>query len=321
MMSEPAIQVDDLCKSYGPVLAVDHVRFQVAPGELVGFLGPNGAGKSTTMRILTTFLPASSGVARILGYDVMVDSMEVRQRIGYLPESVPIYPEMRVEEYLIYRAKLKGVERDVRQRRIGYCLERCRIREVRRRLIGTLSKGYRQRVGLADTLLADPPVLILDEPTSGLDPLQIRETLNTIKELAGTHTVMLSTHILPEVEAICDRVIIINQGAIRWDGKLSELARQEPVLTLEVRGPAEEVRALLQSEKGVRRVNARPVESGVTAFEVELDGKAELRETLPTKVIQKGWALRRLDLRRQKLEDLYMRVVLRAAGAPAVANA
>jgi ABC-2 type transport system ATP-binding protein len=320
MMSEPAIQVDDLCKSYGPVLAVDHVRFQVAPGELVGFLGPNGAGKSTTMRILTTFLPASSGVARILGYDVMADSMEVRQRIGYLPESVPIYPEMRVEEYLTYRAKLKGVERDVRQRRIGYCLERCRIREVRRRLIGTLSKGYRQRVGLADTMLADPPVLILDEPTSGLDPLQIRETLNTIKELAGTHTVLLSTHILPEVEAICDRVIIINQGAIRWDGKLSELARQDPVLTLEVRGPADEVRALLQAEKGVRRVNARPVESGVTAFEVELDGKAELRETLPAKVIQKGWALRRLDLRRQKLEDLYMRVVLRAAGAPAIAN-
>jgi gliding motility-associated transport system ATP-binding protein len=321
MMSEPAIQVDDLCKSYGPVLAVDHVQFQVAPGELVGFLGPNGAGKSTTMRILTTFLPASSGVARILGYDVMADSMDVRQRIGYLPESVPIYPEMRVEEYLTYRAKLKGVERDVRQRRIGYCLERCRIREVRRRLIGTLSKGYRQRVGLADTMLADPPVLILDEPTSGLDPLQIRETLNTIKELAGTHTVLLSTHILPEVEAICDRVIIINQGAIRWDGKLSELARQEPVLTLEVRGPADEVRALLQAEKGVRRVNARPVESGVTAFEVELDGKAELRETLPAKVIQKGWALRRLDLRRQKLEDLYMRVVLRAAGAPAIANA
>jgi gliding motility-associated transport system ATP-binding protein len=320
MMSEPAIQVDDLCKSYGPVLAVDHVQFQVAPGELVGFLGPNGAGKSTTMRILTTFLPASSGVARILGYDVMADSMDVRQRIGYLPESVPIYPEMRVEEYLTYRAKLKGVERDVRQRRLGYCLERCRIREVRRRLIGTLSKGYRQRVGLADTMLADPPVLILDEPTSGLDPLQIRETLNTIKELAGTHTVLLSTHILPEVEAICDRVIIINQGAIRWDGKLSELARQEPVLTLEVRGPADEVRALLHAEKGVRRVNARPVESGVTAFEVELDGKAELRETLPAKVIQKGWALRRLDLRRQKLEDLYMRVVLRAAGAPAIAN-
>jgi gliding motility-associated transport system ATP-binding protein len=320
MMSEPAIQVDDLCKSYGPVLAVDHVRFQVAPGELVGFLGPNGAGKSTTMRILTTFLPASRGVARILGYDVMADSMEVRQRIGYLPESVPIYPEMRVEEYLTYRAKLKGVERDVRQRRIGYCLERCRIREVRRRLIGTLSKGYRQRVGLADTMLADPPVLILDEPTSGLDPLQIRETLNTIKELAGTHTVLLSTHILPEVEAICDRVIIINQGAIRWDGKLSELARQDPVLTLEVRGPADEVRALLQAEKGVRRVNARLVEAGVTAFEVELDGKAELRETLPAKIIQKGWALRRLDLRRQKLEDLYMRVVLRAAGAPAMAN-
>src|SRR5262245_34585333 len=164
-MTQPAIQVDDLCKSYGPVLAVDHVNFQVAPGEMVGFLGPNGAGKTTTMRILTTFLPASSGYARVLGYDVLDNSMEVRQRIGYLPESVPLYPEMRVEEYLTYRAKLKGVDRGDRQRRIGYCLDRCRIREVRRRLVGTLSKGYRQRVGLADAMIADPPVLILDEPT------------------------------------------------------------------------------------------------------------------------------------------------------------
>src|SRR5580698_5853567 len=200
-MSEPTIQVDNLSKHYGQVVAVDHIKFEVAPGELVGFLGPNGAGKSTTMRILTTFLPATSGIAKVCGFDVMTDSMEVRSKLGYLPESVPLYPEMRVEEYLVYRAKLKGVERKKRASRIEYCLEKCRIREVRRRLVGTLSKGYRQRVGLADAMINDPPVLILDEPTSGLDPVQIRETLSTIRELAGAHTVLLSTHILSEVEA------------------------------------------------------------------------------------------------------------------------
>ena len=320
MTSQLAIQAEDLCKSYGAVLAVDHIDFQVAPGEMVGFLGPNGAGKSTTMRILTTFLPASSGYARILGHDVMADSMEVRSRIGYLPESVPLYPEMRVEEYLAYRAKLKGVAREGRQRRLEYCLERCRIREVRRRLIGTLSKGYRQRVGLADAMIADPPVLILDEPTSGLDPLQIRETLNTIRDLAGSHTVLLSTHILPEVEATCDRVIIINQGRIRWDGKLSDLARQEPVLSVEVRGPTDEVRGLLQAEPGVKHVRrSEPVGDGVTAFELELDGHAEKPDALAAKIVGRGWGLRRLDLRRQKLEDLYMRVVLRASAPAATA--
>src|SRR5215218_6786890 len=189
-MSEHAIRVENLCKRYGPVLAVDHIDFAVAPGELVGFLGPNGAGKSTTMRILTTFQPATSGIATVCGFDVMNDSMKVRENVGYLPESVPLYPEMRVEEYLVYRAKLKGVPRNVRRGRVDYCLDKCRVKEVRRRLLGTLSKGYRQRVGLADALIADPKVLILDEPTSGLDPIQIRQTLNTIRALGGRHTVL-----------------------------------------------------------------------------------------------------------------------------------
>src|SRR5437016_5446581 len=208
------IQVDDLTKLFGPVLAVDHINFQVSRGEIVGFLGPNGAGKTTTMRILTSYLPATSGIAKVAGFDVMTESMDVRRNIGYLPESVPLYSEMRVEEYLTYRAKLKGVERKERQGRLESCLEGCRIREVRRRLIGTLSKGYRQRVGLADALIHDPPILILDEPTAGLDPLQIRETLATIRELSGQHTVLLSTHILSEVESVCRRVIIINKGHI-----------------------------------------------------------------------------------------------------------
>src|SRR5438105_6711874 len=196
------ISVQNLSKYFGPVMAIDRVSFEVEQGEIVGFLGPNGAGKTTTMRILTTYLPATSGVARVAGHDVMTESMEVRRNIGYLPESVPLYPEMRVEEYLDYRAKLKGVERKRRQERTEYCLDRCRIREVRRRLIGTLSKGYRQRVGLADTMLHDPVILILDEPTAGLDPLQIRETLALIRELGQTHTILLSTHILSEVAAV-----------------------------------------------------------------------------------------------------------------------
>src|SRR5438552_1633200 len=225
-MATPAINVQNLTKRYGPVLAVDDITFEVRTGELVGFLGPNGAGKSTTMRILTTFLPASSGYAWVAGFDVMYQSMEVRQRIGYLPESVPLYPEMRVNEYLSYRARLKGVERSGRTARIDYCMDKCRIKEVKTRLLGTLSKGYRQRVGLADTLLADPPVLILDEPTAGLDPSQIRASRDLIRELGREHTILLSTHILPEVEMICDRVIIIHRGRVVASSALKELARQ-----------------------------------------------------------------------------------------------
>jgi ABC-2 type transport system ATP-binding protein len=318
-MSELAIQVDKLSKHYGQVVAVDRISFEVKPGELVGFLGPNGAGKSTTMRVLTTFLPATSGIAYVRGFDVMADSMEVRKFLGYLPESVPLYPEMRVDEYLIYRAKLKGVERKIRAARIDWCLERCRIREVRRRLIGTLSKGYRQRVGLADALVNDPPVLVLDEPTTGLDPIQIRETLNTIRDLAGSHTVLLSTHILPEVEAICDRVIIINRGTLRWDGKLSALASQAPALLIEVRGPANEIKKWLESESGVARVRQLSQEKDTVSFELETVNHADLREILAKRIVEKGWALRRLDLRRQKLEDLYTSVVLRAeSAAPAM---
>src|SRR5262245_57321651 len=223
-MSQTAIEIEDVSKYFGPIRAVDEINFEVHTGEIVGFLGPNGAGKSTTIRILTSYLPASSGIARVAGYDVMYQSMDVRRRIGYLPENVPLYPEMRVEEYLNFRAKLKGMERKDRPRRIDYALDRCRIREVRRRLIGTLSKGYRQRVGLADAMVHDPPILILDEPTSGLDPVQIQETLATIRELRKDHTVLLSTHILSEVEKTCDRVIIINRGRIELYRKLADIS-------------------------------------------------------------------------------------------------
>src|SRR5882724_4506407 len=217
------IEVDRLSKYFGPVLAVDGVSFTVDRGEVVGFLGPNGAGKSTTMRILTGYLPASSGIAKVAGFDVVEQSLEVRRRIGYLPESVPLYGEMRVEEYILFRAKLKGVAWKDRIKRVDYCLDRCRLKEVRRRLIQTLSKGYRQRVGLADAMVSDPPILILDEPTTGLDPLQIRETLALIKELGEERTVLLSTHILSEVEAVCERVIIIAAGRIGLSESLAVL--------------------------------------------------------------------------------------------------
>jgi ABC-2 type transport system ATP-binding protein len=305
------IQVDDLTKYFGPILAVNQINFQVAQGEIVGFLGPNGAGKSTTMRILTTYLPATSGIARVAGFDVMTQSVDVRRNIGYLPESVPLYPEMRVEEYLQYRAKLKGVDRKNRAKRTDYCLDHCRIREVRRRLIGTLSKGYRQRVGLADALVHDPMILILDEPTTGLDPLQIRETLTLIKALGERHTILLSTHILSEVETVCQRVIIINRGRIGLDKRLRELATDAAAIVLEVRGPSDQVANVLKTTDGVRQVNMQPIQDGLTAFEIYTHHDQDLRETLAQRVLKNGWNLRRLDLRRRTLEDHFIEVVMR----------
>lgn len=314
------IQVDHLSKFYGPVKAVDDISFRVEKGEIVGFLGPNGAGKSTTLKILTSYLPATSGVARVAGFDIMTESMQVRQNIGYLPQSVPIYPEMRVDEYLSYRAKLKGVERSERMRRIESALERCRAREVRRRLIGTLSNGYRQRVGLADALVHDPPLLILDEPTAGLDPLQIRETLHTIRELAGQHTVMLSTHILSEVESVCKRVIIINRGRIGLDAPLEKLGDDASVVTLEARGPAEKIADVIRTIDGVERVAHSSVGDGVAAFEIRVRRDRDPREHIFRSFAQHdGWALRRLDLRRRKLEDHFIEVVLREEDSARVA--
>jgi ABC-2 type transport system ATP-binding protein len=313
-MVQPAIQVQDLVKHYGPVVAVDRINFEVGRGELVGFLGNNGAGKSTTMRVLTTFMPASSGFARVAGYDVMYQSDDVRRNLGYLPESVPLYPEMRVEEYLQYRAKIKNVERTGRPKRIDYCLERCRIKEVRRRLLGTLSKGYRKRVGLADTLLADPPVLILDEPLSGLDPVQQEETLKTVKELGGQHTVLFSSHHLPDVEKVCDRVIIIHRGRIKFDGKLSQIAASVPTVVVEAQGAADTVRRVVLDVSGVLEVKdlrADAPSEGWCAFEILAEPGKDVRGSVAGAIHKSGHALRKLELRREKLEDIYMRTALR----------
>jgi ABC-2 type transport system ATP-binding protein len=312
------IQVDNVTKYFGPVLAVDHVTFNIAKGEIVGFLGPNGAGKTTTIRILTSFLPATSGVATIAGHDVMTDSMAARRVIGYLPESVPLYPEMRVEEYLAYRAKLKGVPRRERSARIEYCLERCRVREVRRRLVGTLSKGYRQRVGLADALVHDPQILILDEPTVGLDPLQIRETLSLIRELGRTHTVLLSTHILSEVEAICRRVIIIHSGRIGFDRELSKLELDAATVIVEARGPADEMAKAVRKLPGVTDLTQTALNDGISRLEIRAQPGQDPRERVAQVIAEHRWALRRLDIRRRTLEDLFVDVVVQRS-AP-VAN-
>ncbi|MBL8798725.1 MAG: ATP-binding cassette domain-containing protein [Planctomycetia bacterium] len=309
------IQVDNLTKFFGPVMAVDHISFDVGQGEIVGFLGPNGAGKTTTMRILTSYLPATSGIVRVAGHDVMTQSLEVRQNIGYLPDTVPLYPEMRVEEYLTYRAKLKGVDRKERPKRLEYVLEHFRVREVRRRLIGTLSHGYRQRVGLADALIHDPPLLILDEPTGGLDPVQIRETLKTIRNLKGKHTILLSTHILSQVEDACDRVIIINRGKIGLDKKLDELAKERGTFLVEVRGPKDQVSHVLETTDGVENVKAEVVADGITSYEVHPKTDDDLREALFSRIAKNGWTIRRLEQVRRRLEFHFVNLVVHEQSA------
>jgi ABC-2 type transport system ATP-binding protein len=296
------IHVEHLTKYFGPVLAVNDVTFGVDKNEIVGLLGNNGAGKTTIMRILTTYLPATGGVARVAGYDVMNDSMQVRRQIGYLPESIPLYPEMRVTEYLDYRAKLKGVDRRQRPGRIAMCLERCRVGEVARRLLGTLSKGYRQRVGLADAMLSDPPLLILDEPTDGLDPGQKQETLAMLRELSRDHTIMLSSHLLTEVESIVQRVLILRRGHLALARRLAEL-ESEAIIVMEVRGPADQVTHVLRNTDGVAAVSAQGVGDGLTSYEVRTHQHRDLREALSQRLMQHGWPLRRLDLRRRSLQD------------------
>ncbi len=302
------IQVEHLTKKFGPVLAVDNVNFNIARGEIIGLLGLNGAGKTTTMRILTTYLPATSGTAKVAGFDVRTQSMQVRQNVGYLPENVPLYPEMRVDEYLTYRAKLKGVERKGRPGRVEYCLDRCRIRQVRRRLVGTLSKGYRQRVGLGDAMIHDPPILILDEPTVGLDPVQIRETLSLIKELGEKRTILLSTHILSEIEVVCQRVIIIHRGRVSSDRPLRELASLDEIL-VEVHGPTEQVKNVLQTTDGVEEVSPLEQVGGVASFEIRTKDGKDLREAIAQRISRNGWGIRQIDARRRTVEEHFLDLV------------
>jgi ABC-2 type transport system ATP-binding protein len=304
------IQVENLTKHYGPVTAIRDVSFSVDPGRIVGFLGPNGAGKSTTMKILSCFMPASSGRATVAGYDVFRQSLEVRRRIGYLPENAPLYADLPVAAYLDFVAEAKGLRRRERRARVADVMERCFITDVQRRLIGKLSKGYRQRVGLAQALLGDPEVLILDEPTIGLDPRQIIEIRALIKGLGGKHTVILSTHILPEVSMVCDSVIIVNRGRVVAQGTLDQLAQAFPTSRLEVhvQGPAEAARAALAAVPGVLRLEPRPASDGVAAFVLESARERDLRSEVVQLALGRGWKLLELH-QANTLEDVFVRVV------------
>jgi ABC-2 type transport system ATP-binding protein len=304
------IQVDRLSKRYGPVKAVDGVTFSVGRGEIVGLLGPNGAGKTTTMRMLTTFLHPTSGRATLAGHDVLDEPLEVRRSVGYLPENVPLYTEMRVREYLTYRARLKDVPRVRRRGAVNDVIARCQLGDVEDRNMGHLSKGYRQRVGLAEAMVHDPDILILDEPTAGLDPIQIREVRALIRELGDRHTILLSTHIMQEVEAVCSRVIIIARGKIAVDERLDRL-RTESTIVLEARGPADAIRRGLEGVSGVERVVPTLLDGQYASFEVLTKDGADLREELAHRVVQNGWPLRRLDMRRTTLEDRFIQAVTR----------
>jgi ABC-2 type transport system ATP-binding protein len=314
------ISVSQLTKEYGNTLAVDRISFDVPKGQVVGFLGPNGAGKSTTLRMLTCYLPPTSGGATINGFDIFHQSEQVRENLGYLPENVPLYTEMRVEEYLDFRGRLRKMPRGDRRQRIDYVLDRCWLQNVRRRVIGHLSKGYRQRVGLADSLLHNPAVLIMDEPTVGLDPTQIRETRKLIKDLGGDHTVMLSTHILPEVEAVCDRAIVIAGGRIVAQGTPDELRssrRMQARVLIECRGPAKDVENALSRVSGVQKVeilNGTSEKNYVTAAVRPSDGR-DVREEVARTIIQSGWPLREVRLEHATLEEFFIQVTANQAMA------
>ncbi len=302
------IQVERLSKRYGSIKAVDRLTFAVGRGEIVGLLGPNGAGKTTTMRMLTTFLPPTSGRAVLSGHDVLDESLEVRRKVGYLPENVPLYHEMRVREYLTFRAKLKDVPRSRRRAELARVIARCQLGEVEDRILGHLSKGYRQRVGLAEAMLRDPDILILDEPTAGLDPIQIREVRALIRDLGDRHTILLSTHVMTEVEAVCGRVIIIAQGRIALDDRLDRL-QAENAIVVEARGPAEAIRAVLEQVPGTEKVILTGRDGDHAAFKVQARDGADLREELATRLFQNGWPVRRLDLKRTTLEDRFIQAV------------
>jgi ABC-2 type transport system ATP-binding protein len=301
------IHVSKLTKYYGDYPAIRDVTFDVERGQIIGFLGPNGAGKTTTMRILAGFLNATSGQATIDGFDVFTESVEVRRRIGYLPENCPLYPEMRVSEYLLFRAGIKGLHGQ-RHERMDYVIDRCWLKDVRRQLIGTLSKGFRQRVGLADALLADPPVLILDEPTVGLDPAQIRETRKLIRELGQEHTILLSTHILPEVEMTCDGVIIIHKGQVAGHGLLSDLeqrAGEKSFITIETTEeidtePLKHVVDVLNFEREMIAGNSR--------VKITTENPWDLMPRLCALSVVHNWKVREIRPHRRTLEELFVRI-------------
>jgi ABC-2 type transport system ATP-binding protein len=317
------IEVENLSKRYGRKTAVDGISFTVRKGEILGFLGPNGAGKTTTMRVLTCYLPPSDGTARVAGFDVFEQPLEVKRRVGYIPETPPLYPDMDVLGFLDFVAKIRGVPPGQRRARTDEAIEKCRIGDVRKTLIGKLSKGYRQRVGLAQAILHNPEVLILDEPTAGLDPKQIIETRELIKGLGGDHTVVLSTHILPEVSMTCGRVVIINKGKVVAEGTPEELTqrlRGVSALRLEVRGEAAAVAERLRGVPGVAVVRVRE-ERELASFEVDALAGQDLRAELARAVVQGGFDLLGLQEVGMSLEQVFLHLTTSEPIEPAPAGA
>ncbi len=305
------IEVQELVKWYGPVLAVDHLTFEIPEGQIIGFLGPNGAGKSTTLRILTGYMPPTSGRATVAGLDVLLQSQDARSHIGYLPESNALYGEMRVEEYLHYRGKLQGMDRGRRVARINAVCDTCGLDHARRRLVGQLSKGNRQRVGLAQALLHEPPVLILDEPTSGLDPTQITHVRELIQQLRGRHTIILSTHILPEVERTADRVMIIARGKIVADGSPDELRNQlagdSAALFVDVKASPEAVERVVAALPDVASVDVT-ARDGWSAVQIKPNDHADLREPVGQLMLSNGWQVREMRSQTASLEQLFIEI-------------
>jgi ABC-2 type transport system ATP-binding protein len=325
------IEVSSLTKRYGRATAVDGISFTVQKGEILGFLGPNGAGKTTTMRILTCYLPPTDGTAKVAGFDVFEQPLEVKRRVGYIPETPPLYPDMDVQTFLDFTAKIKGVPKAGRKAKIDDAIDKTRVGDVRRKLIGKLSKGYRQRVGLAQAILHNPDVLILDEPTAGLDPKQIIETRELIKSLGGEHTIVLSTHILPEVSMTCGRVVIINRGRVVAEDtpeNLTHRLRGAAGLRLEVRGDAAGAEAQVRKVAGVSAVKPQAGAAGTTVLEVEALPGQDVRAELARAVVQGGFDLLGLQQLGMSLEEIFLHLTTsevetpqEAAPAPAAAPA
>jgi ABC-2 type transport system ATP-binding protein len=315
------ITVKDLTKRYARTTAVDHISFSVEKGQIVGFLGPNGAGKTTTMRMLTCFFPPTAGTASVAGYDVLDQPLEVRRRIGYLPESPPLYLEMETVDYLRFVGRLKGLPNADLEKRVAYVIDRCGIGDMKTKLLGKLSKGYRQRVGLAQAIIHNPDVLVLDEPTSGLDPRQINEARELIRSLAGDHTIILSTHILPEVEQTCEQVVIINKGKLVATDSVQNLqarARGAESLLMEVavrdgefRAPA--VQQQLEKVAGIRRVLVKEQFATGAIFEVESASGQLVRGDLARAIVSGGWELNELRPSAMSLEEIFLQLT----GTPA----
>jgi len=305
------IEAKGLTKYFDSFKAIEGLTFTIEKGEIVGFIGPNGSGKTTTMRILTCFMPPTEGTAKVAGYDIVEDSLKVRRHIGYMPEGAPLYSNLPVSTYLEFVAEVKGMDDSVKRRRISEVMDICGISHVANRFIEHLSKGYRQRVCLAQTILNDPDVLILDEPTIGLDPKQVVEVRNLIKQLAGQRTVMLSSHILTEVSMICDRVIIINKGRLIAKDSISELskkAQEQAQLMLKVMAPKDEIDKLL-GELNVKIESCeRDPEEGELVWKYLLSAKQDIRSDLSNRIIQKGWKLLEISVISLTLEEIYMKL-------------